>query len=162
MPKKPKTYHGRDAVQQFSRMEGRHLSMGERRVVEEEGFVDGVYLDDVGIETSGVGQTGKYRNMSFDETYKAHEDVARQTIHGYDGYPEYVRAELTQLAYRGDVARKWKWVQLLNAGRVAEAAAELLDHAEYKERKRAGDDGVTRRLEAAQSALFEYAADQSR
>lgn len=164
MPKKPRTYYGADAVRKVSQREGRPMTMGERRVIEEEAYVDGEYKDDKGITTAYVGQTGEWMGKSFDETYRAHRQRASEAVPKLEELPEYLAAEITQLAYRGDTHLKngnpAGWTKLLNAGRVAEAAQELLNHNEYKERKAKGDDGVTRRLEAAQAALFEYAQEQ--
>jgi len=152
----PKKYAGEEAILQVEKLEGRPLSLAERRVVEEEGYVEGVYKDDKGIETSGVGQTGEWMGKSFDETFKAHEGDAKKMFQSFDAYPEYLQAELIQAQYRGDVRQSPDFVNMMSEGRYNEAAEELLNHEEYKERKAKGDDGVTRRLEALQNAVKKY------
>lgn len=152
----PKTYYGKDAIVEVEKREGRTLSLAERRVVEEEGFVSGEYEDDKGISTSGVGQTGKYKDMSFKETFDAHEKDAKRLVDNYGKLPEYLQAELVQAQYRGDLQQSPAFVKLLEEGKYEEAATELLDHKEYKERKAVEDDGVTRRLEALRDAVKKY------
>jgi GH24 family phage-related lysozyme (muramidase) len=156
----PKTYLGAEAVSQVEKREGRSLSLSEKRVVEEEGYVSGTYKDDKGIETSGVGQTGKWKGKTFKETFDAHEADTKRMVKGFDTLPEYLQAELVQATYRGDVQQSPRAIKLLEEGKYGEAATELLDHKEYKDRKAKGDDGVTRRLEALQSAIRKYGKEK--
>ncbi len=159
-----KTYHGQEAVNKLEADLGRPLSLAERRVAEEEGYVDGEYKDDKGISTSGVGQTGKYRDMSFTETFDEHRKYAAESIQGFDNLPEELQAEFIQLAYRGDLQQSPTARKMFNEGNYEEASKELLNHKEYNERKKQGDDGVTRRLEAASEAIVNFpepSADKS-
>jgi len=156
----PQTYVGLEAVQKVESKEGRSLSLAEKRVVEEEGYVSGTYKDDKGIETSGVGQTGKWKGKTFKETFDAHKKDTRRLVKGFDGMPEYLQAELVQATYRGDTGMSPDTLKLLEDGKYDEAAQELLDHQEYKERKAKGDDGVTRRLEALQAAILKYGKEK--
>lgn len=153
---KPKTYYGSDAVQQVEKREGRSLSLAERRVVEEEGFVDGFYKDDKGIETGGVGQTGKWKGKSFTETFEAHREDAVRLIDNFDTLPESLQAEFIQATYRGDLRQSEKTRELFNSGKYKEAAKELLNNKDYKTRKAKKDDGVTRRLEALSNEILKY------
>lgn len=152
----PKTYLGKEAVTQVEKLEGRKLSLAEKRVVEEEGFVTGVYDDDKGIVTSGVGQTGKYKDKTFKETFDVHKKDTERLVKDFDKYPEYLQAELVQAQYRGDIGQSPTFRKLLEEGEFTLAAEELLNHEEYKERKSEGNDGVTRRLEALQNAVKKY------
>lgn len=150
---RPKTYFGTDAIKQVELKEGRQLSLAERRVVEEEGFVDGYYKDDKGIETGGVGQTGKWKTKSFTETFESHAKDAKRLIKNFDKLPEDLQAEFIQITYRGDVQQSPNMRKLFNLGKFEEAASELLNNQEYKKRKAKGDDGVTRRLEALSKSI---------
>ena len=153
---RPKTYFGKAAIEQVEVREGRSLSLAERRVVEEEGFVDGYYKDDKGIETGGVGQTGKWKKKSFTETFKAHAKDAERLINNFKALPETLQAEFIQGAYRGDVQQSPKMRSLFNSGKFKEASEELLNNKDYKDRKSKKDDGVTRRIEALSKAIGEY------
>lgn len=143
---------GREAVEAVKAREG-DLTPEMERVIEEEGFVDGVYLDDKGNETSGVGQTGKYKGMTFKESFLAHREIAEKLVKDFDSLSPDLRKELIQLTYRSDLQISKNTVALINEGKYSEAADELLRHDEYLERKKKKDDGVTRRLEAAYHAL---------
>ena len=59
--------HGKQAVAKVEELEGPLNSM-EKRIVELEGFSAGDYDDDVGVSTSGVGQTGEFKGKTFKET----------------------------------------------------------------------------------------------
>lgn len=155
-----KTYYGQQAIDKIEERLGRPLSYAEARVVEEEGFVDGVYKDDKGITTSGVGQTGKYINMSFDETFKEHEDTARALIKDFDILPEPVQAELVQSAYRGDLQGSPTFRKLFNAGKYQEAAKEFLDNDDYRasvaKNKKGMPHGVAKRMESVANAVEQF------
>ena len=132
MAKKPKFYYGADAVKQVEKKLGRPLTYIEKRVVEEEGFVDGIYKDDKGITTAGVGQTGKYLNKSFEESLQAHVKEAERLIPSLTTLPEDVQAELIQATYRGDLGGSPTFRKLLNAGDYEKAAQEFLNNKDYR------------------------------
>jgi len=136
-----KQYFGQQAIRVVEQELGRPLTNPEKRVVEEEGYVAGDYRDDKGILTSGVGQTGKYRGMGFDETFKAHEYTAKKMIKDFDRLPEGVQGELIQAAYRGDLQGSPKFRRLFNQGKYAEAADEFLDNDDYKISKKLNESG---------------------
>lgn len=150
-------YYGADAVKIVQKMVGRPLTHAERRVVEEEGFVNGAYRDGKGNLTAGVGQTGKYLNMSFEETFKDHEDTARKLIKGYDKLPENVKGELVQAAYRGDLQGSPKFRELFNAGRYGDAAKAFLRNDDYERSKKLNASGkphgVKGRMERVANAV---------
>lgn len=145
-----KVYHGNLAVKKVEEQIGRPLNYAERRVVIEEGFVDGCYGDTKGINTCGVGQTGKYRDMSFEETFKAHQRLAERLLKHWATYPLKVRAELIQAAYRGDLQGSPKFVKLMNEKKYAEAADEFLNNKEYRTTKHLG---IKRRMAKVANAV---------
>ena len=112
-------------------MEGRDLTYLERRVVEEEGYVDGRYPDTKGNITSGVGQVGVYEDMTFDQTFKAHKNILEAAMPNLDQLPEWLQGELMQAVYRGDVQQSPTAMRLAREGKWEEAAVEFLDHDEY-------------------------------
>ncbi len=151
-----KPLHGKAAIKAVEDIHG-PLNPIEKRIVEEEGFSRSGYKDDKGVVTKGVGQTGKYLGMPFKEVAKAFKDKTKQRVKGFDKLPTNLQAELVQLTYRGDLSTDHKWLKLFNKGEYKAASLELLKHEEYSERKGKGDDGVTRRLEAAARAIANYA-----
>jgi hypothetical protein len=136
-------------------MEGRTLTLAERRVVEEEAYVDGIYLDTKNIATAGVGQTGDYQDMSFDETFKAHEEQAKGYFKDWDTYPEDLQAELIVLAYRGDLGYSKDTRDHIIAGRWQEASVELLDNDDYRASKK-GNGAIAGRLEDGARMLAKH------
>jgi len=152
----PYHLHGPDAVREVERMEGK-LTPAQKNVVKYEGFVNRPYYDDNDVLTYGVGQTGEYINKGFKESFKAHEDRARNNIKNFDKLPDEVKAELIQAEYRGDLGGSPKFLELFNAGKYREAAEEFLNHEEYKKRKKEGRDSVVKRMEAVRDAVRKLA-----
>lgn len=140
-------------------MLGRPLSYLERRIVEEEGFADREYKDTSKkrVITSGVGQTGKYKNMSFEETFQDHLKRARGRINNFDQLPEQVQAELLQAEYRGDLGGSPKFVKLFNQGNYEEAAAEFLNNKEYRTTEY---PGIKKRMERVANTVGAFAGPQ--
>lgn len=152
MQRPPRVLRGQDAIDKVSEMEGRELTLPEKVVIEEEGFVDGIYLDTKGVPTYGVGQTGKYIDMSFSESFKDHEDDARKYIPDYDDLNEEAKAAIMSAAYRGDLQQSPKFRKLFNAGKYEEAADEFLDNDDYRESLREGT-GVYKRFNRIVKAI---------
>lgn len=146
-----KTYHGAQAVKKVEKLLGRSLNPIEKRVVEVEGYVPGGYTDTKGIFTSGVGQTGKYQNMTIDDAIAAHTKQARKLIPSFDSFPVNVQAELVQGVYRGDIGGSPLFRKLLNEGKYSEAATEFLNNDEYKNSKTSS--GIKKRMEAVAKAV---------
>ena len=146
-----KVYYGKEAVKKVEEKEGRKLSYAERRVVEEEGYVPEVYKDTKGITTYGVGQTGKYMGMSFDETFQDHLAQAKKLVPVFDTLPEEVQAELVQAAYRGDLGGSPNALKKLNAGDYEGFAQEFLNNKEYKDKKTSS--GIKKRMEKVASTV---------
>ena len=108
--KMPKTYHGDAAVAKVTELEGK-LTPLEEAIVREEGFVDGVYDDDAAtsgigkknIKTRGVGQTGKFMDMTFKESLAAKVTETKKLIPDYDSLDEGQKQAMVSLHYRGDL-----------------------------------------------------------
>jgi hypothetical protein len=160
----PEIFYGNDAVAKVIELEG-ELTPLQSAVVLEEGYVDAVYEDDAAtsgirsenVKTRGVGQTGKYMDMSFKESFEAKLNEAKKLFPNFDNLSHAQQEAIISTHYRGDTRlRSGKvaaWVGLVNEGKFEEASVELLDHKEYKERKKKGRDGVVKRLEKASKGL---------
>jgi GH24 family phage-related lysozyme (muramidase) len=138
--KKPKTYYGKNAISRVEKDEGELNSLQEY-VVEHEGFVGGEYKDTKNIVTSGVGQTGKYKNMTFKEVFKIHQEEAKRYVPKFDSLSEKQQKALMSLVYRGDLQKSPTFRDRVNEGNFEQAAIELLDHKEYREYKRIAREG---------------------
>lgn len=153
----PTVLRGKAAIRKVSQMEGRELTLPEKMVIEEEGFVDGLYKDSKGITTYGVGQTGEYINKSFGESFKAHEDDARKYIPNYDELDELAQAAIMSAAYRGDLQQSPKFRKLFNAGNYTKAADEFLDNDDYRKSLEEGT-GIAGRFERIAEIIRSLAA----
>ena len=153
---KPRTLYGEDAIQRVAANEGRELSLAERRVIMEEGYVDGEYLDTKGIRTGGVGQTGEWLDKSFGESFQHHAERARKRVPRLDELPETLRAELIQAEYRGDLGLSPTAVRLLNEGKFKSASKEFLNNDEYRNPKTS--TGIKSRMKKVADALSAQAA----
>lgn len=152
-PHSPTKYAGASAVNKVAELEG-YLDPIQKYVVEHEGYVDGVYEDTKGIKTSGVGQTGKYMDMSFKDSYNEFVDLTKNYIPSYDKLSENQQKALLSLAYRGDLKLSPTFRDHVNAGEFEKASVELLNHDEYKQLKQKEKEtgkksGITKRLEEA-------------
>lgn len=143
--------YGRKAVEAVEQREGRTLSYGERRVVMLEGYATEIYHDTKNVPTSGVGQTGQWLHSTFKAAFSHHIDRVRQRLPDFDSYPEYLRGELVQAEYRGDLGLSPKAVSKVRSGFWEEAATEFLNNKEYK--APATSRGIKRRMEAMAAAL---------
>lgn len=170
-----KVYYGSNAVEIVRLNEPNlNLTPAMERVIELEGYVDETYLDKKGIPTVGVGQTGKWMNKSFEESFNHHADRARKIFPKLEDLPDDVQAEIIQLEYRGDTRLKSgspaKWTAHIKNGKWEKAAEELLDHDEYEEIKdkleakgqTVLDDGVTRRLYEASEVFKKQAKKENK
>ena len=146
--------YGNDAVSAVEQIEGRPLSNKEKRVVVLEGFVPQVYKDTKGIDTYGVGQTGKWMQRTFSEAYAHHEDKTRKLIPNYDSLPEFLQSELTQATYRGDLGGSPTFRKLFNKGQYKDAAKEFLNHEEYLDTNTPKQ--IRDRIEAVARAVAHY------
>lgn len=128
-------YYGLKAIKVVKENLGRDLTAKEKRIIKEEGMVNGLYYDHKGIVTSGVGQTGEFIKKGFEASVNEHEDRVRKLVPDYDLLPDKMQEEMLQSVYRGDLKLSPTAVGLFNQGKYQEAADEFLDHAEYKNPK---------------------------
>lgn len=142
-------YHGKQAIEQAEKFLGRPLKPEERRACYLEGYSDEVYLDTKGIETFGMGQTGEWIRKGLDAALNHHFLRVLARIPDYLYLPEYLRAELYQAEYRGDLGHSPKTCKLINAREFELAASEFLDNEEY----RTAPDSIRRRMRAVSTAL---------
>ncbi len=147
-------FHGPEAVRMAGQYYGQKvIDPIAAHIIEEEGFVPGVYKDHKGIPTEGVGLTGEFIGKNFfTEVMPVFEQRARKMVSGYDQMPEPVRKAVISAIYRGDMGPKT--AELLSARRYKEAAREYLNHAEYKGLKRNNPtNGVVGRMERNAAAF---------
>ena len=147
--------HGNDAVNAVMNSLGRPLTPKEQRIVMVEGYSPTMYTDTKGIDTIGVGQTGEWLNKTFPEALAHHEDRVRNYIPQYDNFSPLLQQELLQAEYRGDLGYSENTRKLINEGKFEEAAAEFLDHAEFK--KEGTQQGIKDRIQAVSNALMNEA-----
>jgi len=150
---------GNAAIKRVEQNEGRTLSPAERRVVEVEGFADKGYYDKKGILTYGVGQTGDWIKKSFTDSFNAHVERAENRVNQgnpkrWDKLPEYLKIEMIQSEYRGDLGKSPKAMRLFRAGKMQEAAVMFLDSDEYRNPKTS--KGVKDRMKATSNAMRKY------
>jgi len=168
MRKAKKVLYGKDAIKKVEELEGRKLSYSEKRVVEEEAFVDGYYLDTENVLTYGVGQTRKYIEAGFKESFEAHKKETKRIIKNFDTLPEYLQAELIQATYRGDIATGRKkdgtllgsptTQKLINNGEFEKASKSFLNNNDYRKSKK-DKTGIYQRMEKVAAALLKYSKE---
>jgi GH24 family phage-related lysozyme (muramidase) len=156
--KSNKIYAGKAAVKQVVAAEGA-LTPQQEHLVMLEGYASGEYSDTKGIKTTGVGQTGKFAKMPFKQVYDIHVKRAQSRVGGFKDLPVYVRQELVQAEYRGDLAGSPKFLAKLNARDYKAAAEEFLDNEDYRESVEDGT-GVASRMELVHQALLRLAEEQ--
>lgn len=153
-----KIYYGESAIEQVEKDEG-SLTATQKHLVTLEGYVRGEYQDTKGITTRGVGQTGKFADMTFKQSFEAHVKRAKSYIRNFDTYPDFVKQELIQAEYRGDLGNSPKFRSLLNAGKFSEAAEEFIDLDDYRDSLEDGT-GIADRMEMVRDALLKFADEQ--
>lgn len=145
-------YHGKQAVDALEAKENILLTEMERRTVMCEGYADEPYRDTKGILTSGVGQTGHWIDKPFRDAFNHHADRCAARFPEWRMMPSYLKTELVQCEYRGDLGLSKKACEHVRNGRWEAAAGEFLDNAEY--RNPATPEGIKRRLRALHYALL--------
>lgn len=145
---------GKKAVKAVAEQLGRELTRIESRVVLEEGYSTEVYEDTKGIRTTGVGQTGEFMHMRFDDVVDSFVRLVRRLLPDYDSFPEYLQEELVQSAYRGDILGSPKTRKLINAKLYQLAAHEFLRNDEYEDPRT--PVGIKKRIKSVADALFQY------
>lgn len=145
-------YHGKEACDVLEAKEHIMLTEMERRVVMCEGYSDEPYKDTKGILTSGVGQVGYWIDKPFRDAFNNHADRAAARFPDWRLMPTYLKTELVQSEYRGDLGLSRKACEHVRNGRWEAAAGEFLDNDEY--RNPATPEGIKRRLRALSYALL--------
>ena len=144
---------GNKAVQAVEESIGRNLTANERNIVEVEGYTPEYYLDTKNIITKGVGQTGSYLNMNFDEVLADKDKELRGYVNNYDSLTTRLQDALFSNNYRGSLGQSPDTRDLINAKRYDEAATEFLNNKEYKNPKTPA--GIKARFEETAAALRE-------
>lgn len=145
-------YYGKDAVAKVEEQEGK-LTFVQAFIVQHEGYSTGAYDDTKGIVTSGVGQTGKYRDMSFKDVFALMQKEICDLILCYPVLDVRVKAVLMSAMYRGDLQQSPRFRELFNSGRLIEASEEFLDHKEYKDPTT--PSGIKKRLQEVSDTIKE-------
>ena len=135
-----RTYYGDDAVIAAAKHYGFKgpIDPIARRIIHEEGFVNGTYLDSKGIPTEGIGVADpKLRGKPwFTEVLPIYQQQAQTATKGFEKLTTEQQGAITSMAYRGDWGKKTRGH--LNKGNLKAAAKEYLDHNEYRKGKAKG------------------------
>jgi hypothetical protein len=156
---KNRMFYGDKAVAEVERRLGEELPEHYKRIVREEGFFSGRYLDDaeVPVVTAGVGQTGPYINAPLSNVFESKAKQVRAAIPHYDKLPDDVKGAVLSAQYRGDLLPEHNWVKQFNKGNYGVAADSFLNHKEYKSRKaKDPNDGVVKRMDDIAHILRSY------
>ena len=129
-----RSVHGDQAVLQASQYYGVQGAIDPlaEHIIREEGFNPGTYGDSKGIQTGGVGATGDMIGKNFfTEVMPVYYKRARDaTGPGFSQLSEGKQKAVLSAVYRGDMGPKTK--ELIKARDWKGAAAEYLDHAEFR------------------------------
>jgi hypothetical protein len=157
-----KVLYGKDAIARVEKEMGRDLNRFEKRVTVEEGYVDEPYWDtaDPPVITQGVGQTGKWIERGFEAAFKHHVDRARKKAPKWDTYPDYLKEELIQSEYRGDLGQSPTAMSHFRGGKYEAASKEFLNSDEY--RKPTTSQGIKNRMKATSDAMMRYGQEQKK
>lgn len=151
------------------------LSDKEKVLIKHEGFSSVPYIDTAGVETIGIGQTGKYKTpgdilSGFRQAVKDKEvDALTQFGDSYVNAPSQTQGALLSLVYRGDtvydknskragqimnwVGKYNKAVQSGNQKDMDDAYNEFWNHGEYN-RELKNPTGVLARIRENSQILF--------
>jgi GH24 family phage-related lysozyme (muramidase) len=131
-------------------------------IIQEEGFVPGIYKDTKNIDTEGVGLTGDNIGKNFfTEVMPIYIDRAMKIDPTFVKLPENTKKALVSMVYRGDIKPSHKTAAYIKAGLYEKAAKEYLNHDDYRASKALNDragkrvHGVQYRMEANAEALRE-------
>lgn len=144
--------HGQAAVDALEASEGILLTEMERRTVLCEGWATEPYHCTAGVLTSGCGQTGHWIDKPFRDAFNHHADRAAARFPEWRSFPSYLKTELIQIEYRGDLGSSKKTCELIRARKWEAAATEFLDHKEFKDPKTS--EGIKKRILAVHYALM--------
>ena len=92
---------GPSAVKKVAQLIGGSLTLAQKTLVQEEGFVNAFYYDDAKkpVLTYGIGQTNEYIDKGFLESFNAHKKRAMEAIPRLKDMAEELQAEIIQLEY---------------------------------------------------------------
>lgn len=144
--------HGKAACEALEKDQGIELNEVERRVVMLEGYATEPYKDTKGILTNGVGQTGEWINRPFRDAFLHHVERVKARFPDFRLYPSYLKAELVQAEYRGDLGLSRTTCMHIKNGEWRLAANEFLDNNEY--RALATPESIKKRMAALHYALM--------
>ena len=151
-------YYGDDAVIAAAKHYGYKgpIDPIARRIIHEEGFVNGTYLDSKGIPTEGIGVADpKLRGKPwFTEVLPIYQQQAQTATKGFEKLTVEQQGAITSMAYRSDWGPKTRGH--LNKGNLKAAAKEYLDHDEYRKGKA---KGATNAQKAISRRMLENARD---
>jgi GH24 family phage-related lysozyme (muramidase) len=143
-----RTYHGDDAVIAAAKHYGFKgpIDPIARRIIHEEGFVNGPYKDSKGILTEGVGVADPSLRGKpwFTEVLPIYQQQAQTATKGYENLSVEQQGAITSMAYRGDWGKKTRGH--LNKGNLKGAAKEYLNHNEYRKGKAKGATDAQRAI----------------
>jgi len=165
----PKRLHGKAAVKAAQQYYGEPMiDPIAEHIIEEEGFVPGVYKDTKMIDTEGVGLTGDFIGKNFfTEVMPLFIQKAMKFDKNYVKLPENTKKALVSMVYRGDIKHSHKTAKLIKKGEYKKAAKEYLNHGDYKASKAKNEKagrivhGVQRRMEANARAIAEAEPDET-
>jgi hypothetical protein len=150
--------YGIAAIEEIERVENCTLNAEQRRIVMLEALDTEVYLDHKQIPTRWVGQTGPFLNMTFLEVYDIFVERILRRLPNWRTLPTFLRTELFQAEWRGDLGSSPKAVRLMQQGKWDASAQEFLDHREYQTTDR---EQIKRRIEAVSFAMALYDRQQT-
>ena len=153
---KSKVLHGNAAIKAIEAKEGK-LSPEQRYVALKEGYVEERYLDHKGIPTRGVGQTGKFMQMTYKEAFSILEkECAKKFIPAYPLLSEKMRCVIMSAFYRGDIQQSPTFRRLFNDYQYEKAAVEFLNHKEYL--AKSTPTQIKKRIKEVSDAIIEHLA----
>lgn len=106
------------------------------------------------VKSGKVSLTDDQINKLFAEDLKFYVNRARNRVRGFDEYPLEVQTVLVSMAYRGELGIGNKTVELLNQGKIYDAAIEYANRRDYNKE---GMGGIKSRIDNNQKVLIKYA-----
>ncbi|MEK6908697.1 MAG: hypothetical protein AABX23_01450 [Nanoarchaeota archaeon] len=120
-----------------------------------EDALEGVDYDSV--KNGKIFLTDKQVNILFLADLKRHLEVAQRLVPDFKNFPLNGKKALVDMAYRGDLADSPKTRELLNKGRIREAAIEYANREEYLNAEINGMGGLKKRIESNRDLLLKCA-----
>jgi len=124
---------GKDAIKEVIREYGREITQEMVPIIEWEGYATAPYKDTKGVETVGVGQTGRYASLPYPEVFHIFKKKLLRYTPELPSLPDSVQDALLVANYRGTWQQSPKTRALFSEGLYTEAADEYLDNDEYRD-----------------------------